>query len=233
MRYSRLWAQSSKPEGVWETAWPWATKPGDRGRWMVPQRQYLWKGILGIAHSCNYPVTGFFSYTRTVCQGRQGVTGERLWIPYSGYWWGFFVCQDYSRKLRWFLEKVFLFEKYYYTRTIPIQIPTFFSETKKFHPKIHIKSQGNLNNQNNLILKRTKLQDSCFLISKQITKHQKSKQCGTCIKRLINQQNRKPRNKSFGVWSSDRQQGHQVTQWRKERGLTSGAGKTRYLQAKE
>ena len=69
--------------------------------------------------------------------------------------------------------------------TISIKIPMTFSfcKNRTIHPKMHMEFQGNLNSQNSWE-KRTKLEDSEFLISK-LTSLQLSKQYGNVIKTVI------------------------------------------------
>lgn len=56
-----------------------------------------------------------------------------------------------------------------------------FAEIERPIEKIHMESQGNLNNQTNLE-KKTKLKDSHFLLSKLTTNLRASKQCGAATK---------------------------------------------------
>lgn len=69
--------------------------------------------------------------------------------------------------------------------TISIKIPMTlsFCKNRTTHPKMHMEFQGNLNSQNSWE-KRTKLEDSEFLISK-LTSLQLSKQYGNVIKTVI------------------------------------------------
>ena len=69
--------------------------------------------------------------------------------------------------------------------TISIKFPMtfFFCKDRTTHPKIHMEFHGNLNSQNSWE-KRTKLEDSEFLISK-LTSLQLSKQYGNVIKSVI------------------------------------------------
>lgn len=134
VHYSRLWAQSSKPEGVWETVWPWATKPGDRGRWMVPQRQYLWKGILGIAHSCNYPVTGFF-FLHQDCVSRK--TRSNRWKIMDPIFWVLvrLLCLPrLFQKTEMIFRKGFPVWKILLHKNHPYPNPNIFFRNKKISP---------------------------------------------------------------------------------------------------
>ena len=70
-------------------------------------------------------------------------------------------------------------------RAIPIKIPrTFSAETGKTYPKIHMESQGFLNSPptTKKILKKNKLENLHFLISRTASKLQWSKPCDTGIK---------------------------------------------------
>ena len=63
----------------------------------------------------------------------------------------------------------------YRFNAVPLKIPMMSCSNRKTHPKIHMESQGTLNNANHLDKEKPTLEDSlCVLILKLTTEFQES-----------------------------------------------------------